>query len=177
MAVTVQHRRTPAPPGDPRRRRLATAVAVVAAATALVWAASLASAWLLARGTRGPTVHELVIEPGTARRVAAGENPLALAPSLDFVVGDTLRLVNRDAVAHVLGGWRVEAHSARSIRFRSPTGGTLACSVHPSGRLGIEVRSRGVDLAATAVPAAVFGPLLGGAVLGVVAVVRRLGPD
>lgn len=160
-----------------RTHRVVRAAAVVAAATALVWLAAAASIWLTTRDARDPLVRELVIPPGTAGQVRAGANPLDIPPSFDFVVGDTLRLVNRDAAAHSLGPWRVEPGTVRTIRFQAPTSGSLACSLHPSGKLAIEVRARRADLTGAFLPAAVFGPLLGAVALGVGTLARRLGTD
>jgi hypothetical protein len=177
MATTAAGPTVGAAPPTARRRRVARAGAVVAAATALAWLAAAASAWVTTRHVRDPLVRELVIPPGTAGRVEAGANPLEIPPTFDFVVGDTLRLVNHDTVAHSLGPWRVGPGATRTIRFRSAVSGSLACSLHPSGRLAVEVRARQADLTAALVPAAVFGPLLGGVALGVAALARRLGPD
>lgn len=160
-----------------RRHRALRAAAVVAAATTLVWLAAVASMWATTRHSRHPLVRELVIPPGTSGLIRAGANPLEIPPSFDFVVGDALRLTNRDTVAHSLGPWRVEPGAMRTIRFRSPTSGALACSLHPSGKLAIEVRARRIDLTAALPPAAVFGPLLGAVALGAGTLARRLGTD
>lgn len=151
--------------------------AVVLAACAFVWLVTAATLVLLSPSRRPPRVHTWVIAEGTAGRIAAGENPLALPPTLVLLAGDSLRFVNHDGVDHTIGAWGVPAGSERLVRFARPLDGSLACSVHPAGLLGIDVRPRGLDLGLTVLPTILLGPGLAAILLGVRAVMRRLGDE
>lgn len=146
------------------------------ACCALAWSVTAASLLLLS-SDGDPRIHTFSIPVGAAALIAAGENPLALPPSLALVAGDTLRFENHDGVDHLIGSWTVRAGSTRDIRFARPVDGSFACSVHPAGRLGIEVRPRGLDLGLTVLPTLLLGPGVAAVILGVRAVMRRLGDD
>lgn len=166
----------PAAPGRPRHRGLAVA-ALVLGCSALAWVVTAVSLILVSPSRRPARTQTFVIPEGAADRVAAGENPLALPPSFVLLAGDTLRFVNHDRATHLIGSWSVPAGAERAVRFARPIDGSLACSVHPLGRLGIDVHPRGVDVGLTVVPTLLLGPGVAGLALAVRAVVRRLGDD
>lgn len=154
-------------------RRGLTVVSTLLATTCLTWLVSVLSLHLSASDAPRQ-VHRLIIPAGTATLVAAGANALSLPPTMGFVAGDVLELVNRDDVSHAIGTWRVGPHDVRIVRFPRATGDSFFCSIHPSGTLDIEVRARGVDLSSTIPPALALGPGLAVVVLVVRRVVRSL---
>lgn len=154
-------------------RLAVTVVATFLATTGLIWLVSLLALHLSASDAPR-RVHRLIIPAGTATLVATGANALSLPPTMGFVAGDVLELVNRDDVSHAIGTWRVGPRDVRTVRFPKATGNSFFCSIHPSGTLGIEVRARGVDLAGTIPPALAIGPGLAVVLLVVRRIVRSL---
>ncbi len=115
-------------------RRLITALTALVVVVAL---ALLVSALMSALGS-----EELVVEvpPGTAERMAAGEQIELLPRTLEVGVGDRLVVVNRDEVTHEVGPYTVAAGQTLAQTFTSP--GTIEglCTLHPSGAITIVVR-------------------------------------
>lgn len=79
---------------------------------------------------------------GSAARIARGEELNVVPDRIDARVGDTLRLVNRDTRAHMIGpflvgpGQRVESRLARAGTFEG------ACTLHADRRkVAIVVRA------------------------------------
>ncbi|MBI3961297.1 MAG: hypothetical protein HY335_00990 [Deinococcus sp.] len=113
--------------------------------------AGLALAWAFSEGTflllkdtsdRVPQRIELVIPPGTAERVAAGEAVPSLPSDLVFVVGDVLAVKNEDLVSHQLGPVWVPPGTTASLTLDQPNKYAYACTFQPSRYLGLEVRPR-----------------------------------
>lgn len=80
---------------------------------------------------------------GAAARIARGEDVNVVPDRIDARVGDTLRLVNRDVRAHVVGpflvgpGQRVESRLARAGTYAG------ACTLHADRRkVAIVVQER-----------------------------------
>ncbi len=89
---------------------------------------------------RAPQTVELVIPPGTAERVARGEDSLSLPDDMTFVVGDTLVVRNQDSVNHQLGPMFIPAGSSASLTFDTVQNYTYACSFQTGRYLGLDVR-------------------------------------
>ncbi len=156
-----------------RCRRAVTFVPAFLATTTFIWLVSLLSLHLTS--TNSPErVHRLVIPAGTATRIAAGANALALPSTMGFATGDILELVNQDEAPHAIGAWRVAPHGMLTVRFSKPTSSSFFCSIHPSGTLDIQVRARGVDLSSTILPTLTLGPGLAVVLFVVRRIIRSL---
>jgi hypothetical protein len=109
--------------------------------TALVWIGSEA-AYLLQkdRGDRAPQEVELVIPPGTAEKVAAGEPVPSIPEEMTFVVGDVLLVKNEDTQDHQLGPLWVPAKSNASLALNEVNDFAYQCSFQKSRYLGLNVR-------------------------------------
>ncbi|MFP4235351.1 MAG: hypothetical protein ACLFUG_10515 [Nitriliruptoraceae bacterium] len=80
------------------------------------------------------------VEPGTADRLAAGEQVDLLPRTLEVTVGDRIEINNRDEVPHQVGPYTVAAGQSLQQTFTAV--GTLegACTLHPDGAITIVVR-------------------------------------
>jgi hypothetical protein len=109
----------------------------------LAWAISEGS-FLLLRDSSYHEPHriELVVPPGTAARVAAGETPPAIPPDLSFVVGDVLAIKNEDSVMHQLGPMLVPPGTTATLEMRLASKFRYSCSWQPGRYLGLDVRPR-----------------------------------
>ena len=161
-------------PQRPGRGPLPKALAVVGAATALVFAISITSLLLFARGARAPTTRELVIPEGTAAAVARGSDPFSIPASLSFVAGDVLVVRNQDLVAHRIGPLVIPPGQARRLDLRPTPVNSFICTVHPGGSLALDVQPRGLDLRLVLFPTLALGPALGAVVALVWRVAARL---
>lgn len=110
---------------------------------------------------RPPQRIELVIPPGTARRVAVGEAVPSIPANFVFVVGDTLVIRNEDEVAHQIGPFWIPAGTSVSQLLGGATRLTYACTVRPEGFLGLEVWPR-ISLAQKMLLVVLGGVLFGG---------------
>lgn len=95
---------------------------------------------LLKRENREPARIELIIPAGTAERVAAGQAPPSIPADMNFVIGDTLVVVNQDNVDHQLGPLWVPPGTSASMNLTSEENFALECSFQPSKYFGIQVR-------------------------------------
>ncbi len=91
-------------------------------------------------GDRQPETVELVIPPGTARMVAAGQANSAIPAELSLVLGDTLLVRNEDTVDHQIGPVWVPPGSSASLEMEQPDKYAYSCSFRPSRYLGLDVR-------------------------------------
>lgn len=81
-----------------------------------------------------------MIPPGTADRIAAGEDVGEVLPaSLTLTVGDTLVLDNRDTVYHLYGP--ISARSGGVVRWVVPSSGTFigACTANSDRQIVLTV--------------------------------------
>lgn len=83
--------------------------------------------------------YDFVIEPGTAARIAAGEDVEVVPQELEVKVGESIRIVNNDSANHSVGIFFVLAGQTLTQNFRSPGVLEGSCSVHPSGRFTLRV--------------------------------------
>jgi hypothetical protein len=79
------------------------------------------------------------IPPGTAQRIAAGEIVEIVPSELVVELNDTIRIVNDDSSAHVVGVFFVGAGETVTQRFQSVGVLEGECSVHPSGSFSLRV--------------------------------------
>lgn len=123
---------TPTTPTDGSPRRLV----LVGLAVLLVGLVAVLATSLLGAG--GETIA-VDVPPGTAERMAAGEQVELLPRTLAVDVGDTLEIVNRDDEVHEVGPYTVGPGQTVRQVFTSP--GTIEglCSLHPDGAITIVV--------------------------------------
>jgi hypothetical protein len=88
-----------------------------------------------------PKDVSLVIPRGTADDIAAGR-PARLPGEVRLVAGDRLVLENRDGVVHTLGGWQVSPGQILTIVAEAAATNVFACTIHPSGSLGLIITPR-----------------------------------
>ena len=89
---------------------------------------------------RPPQKVEITIPPGTADRVAQGEQPPTIPDSMIFVVGDVLVIHNQDAVDHKLGPLWIPASTSAQLALSQKENLAYECSFQPGKYLGLDVR-------------------------------------
>jgi hypothetical protein len=87
--------------------------------------------------SRAPQMVKLVIPAGTSAKVALGES--VLPKEQNFVVGDTLVVINEDTVAHVLGPVFIPAGSSASLKLAQSEILSYTCSFQPTKIFGLNV--------------------------------------
>ncbi len=92
------------------------------------------------RIARQPETIKLVIPAGTADQVAHGEPVPSIPVEMDFLLGDTLLVVNEDVVDHQLGPVWVPPGTSAQLSLDEPEKYSYSCSFQPSRFLGINVR-------------------------------------
>ena len=85
------------------------------------------------------TTHTIDIPPGTADRLAAGENVEIIPDELDFKLRDVLVIVNRDSVVHTIGPFEVGPGESSEHSFGEAAAYSAYCSLHPSGSISISI--------------------------------------
>lgn len=88
-----------------------------------------------------PKDVNLVIPRGLAADIAAGR-PASLPSEVRLVAGDRLVLDNRDVVVHTIGGWQVSPGQVLTIVAEAAAANVFACTIHPSGSLGLIIAPR-----------------------------------
>jgi hypothetical protein len=94
---------------------------------------------VLKRENREPQEIELLIPAGTAQDVASGQTPPGIPDDMNFVVGDTLVVVNQDEVDHQLGPLWIPPGTSASLSLDAEENYILDCSFQPGKVLGIDV--------------------------------------
>ena len=89
---------------------------------------------------RPPQTVEITIPPGTADRVAQGEQPPTIPDSMVFVVGDVLVIRNQDAVDHKLGPVWIPANTSAQLALSQKENMAYECSFQPGNYFGLDVR-------------------------------------
>jgi hypothetical protein len=95
---------------------------------------------VLKRENRAPQRIELVIPAGTAANISNGEEPPSIPADMNFVVGDTLVVVNQDNVDHQLGPLWIPVGTSASLNLDSEQKYALQCSFQPTKLFGIDVQ-------------------------------------
>ena len=88
-----------------------------------------------------PRDVQLVIPAGTADAIAAG-GPTVIPSEIRLTEGDRLVIANQDAVDHTIGGWQVAPGMVLTVLADVPATSVFACTIHPSGSLGIYIAAR-----------------------------------
>ncbi|MEZ5407453.1 MAG: hypothetical protein R2761_05460 [Acidimicrobiales bacterium] len=87
-----------------------------------------------------PGVDRLVvIQPGTAARLDAGEAVAIIPPDLEFQLRDRLVVENRDSAAHVVGPFTIGAGERLEKEIRQVASFDGFCTLHPNGSVTINV--------------------------------------
>jgi len=118
---------------------------LIFAVAGLVFGALLSQiAFLVMPGmdTRAPKQVLLVIPPGTAQRVALGEQPPSIPTNMMFVVGDTLVVKNEDSVEHQLGPLWIPAGTSASMPLNTDEKFAFQCSFVPTKVFGLDVNQQ-----------------------------------
>ncbi len=89
---------------------------------------------------RAPKTVQIIVPPGTAQRVEAGEVVDLLPENSVFVIGDVLEVVNQDSVDHQLGPIWVPAGSVGRVVLEEANKFSYSCSFTPTRYLGLDVR-------------------------------------
>jgi hypothetical protein len=134
-------------PRRPSRRQLASIAALVPLVLAAVYLVdrsmgsddTASGVKIVDAGGADHYDWNYVITPGTATRIAAGEDVEIIPAELTVHVGDSIRIENDDDANHIVGVFYVAAHSTVTQRFK--TAGDLSgeCTVHPSGGFTLHV--------------------------------------
>ena len=82
-----------------------------------------------------------VIPPGVGAGLTRFEAPAEITLTLGWQ--DTLVIENQDEVAHSFGPFLIMPHSTFSKRFTHPITYEGECTLHPSGRMKLVVKSLG----------------------------------
>ena len=138
------------------------------------WVLASIALLIYTAGARLPTVHELVVAPGTSTGVAAGDNPLELPSTWSYYAGDRLIIHNQDDVEHWVGPWLLPPNSTFEVELHPVLAGSFVCSLHPSGTITLDVQPRGFAWQQTLFPGLVLGPILGLIVVGTRRVIEAL---
>ncbi len=83
--------------------------------------------------------HTIDIPPGTAGRLAAGEDVEIIPDELDFKLRDVLVIVNRDAAKHTIGPFEVGPGQTSEHSFGEAAAFNSYCSLHPAGSIRISI--------------------------------------
>lgn len=89
---------------------------------------------------RTPQEIELIIPPGTAARVEAGEAIPSIPDELTFVLGDTLVVKNDDLVDHQLGPLWIPPRTSAKLVLDAAQRYAYACSFQSTRYLGLNVK-------------------------------------
>ncbi|MCQ3935933.1 MAG: hypothetical protein DPW18_02680 [Chloroflexi bacterium] len=97
--------------------------------------------FFLKRENREPAVVEILIPPGTAEKIRRGEGEqLDLPDTMQFVVGDTIKVINEDSENHNLGPLWIPAGSSASLKLDSEENLAYECSFQADNYFGLTVR-------------------------------------
>ncbi len=119
------------------------------------------SFYFLRETARPPQTIELVIPPGTAERIAKGEQPPSLPSEMRFVIGDKLQVVNQDVEDHQLGPLWIPAGGSAVLNLDAAQSYAYECSFQTGNYFGLTV-SEPLTLGTR-----VYGILFSGVPLGV----------
>lgn len=120
---------------------VASKVKLTVALFGLVAALFVGSAVLLSNMIAQPEGVDrlVVIQPGTAARLDAGEQVAIIPPDLHFQLRDRLVVDNRDSEAHVVGPFTIGAGERLEKEIRQVASFDGFCTLHPNGSVTINV--------------------------------------
>lgn len=94
----------------------------------------------LKKENRAPMVVELTIPPGTADLIRAGGSPPEIPRDMRFVVGDTLKVINRDGENHQLGPLWIPANSTANLKMETEENYVYECSFQSGSYMGVTIQ-------------------------------------
>lgn len=103
-----------------RRVGLALVVAIIVAMSATACGGTKATFGSSSADVSKGVDYEFTIPAGTAKRIAAGEEPHIIPHSLDAKVGDVIRIINQDNVGQQVGPFYVGANEELVQQFKAP---------------------------------------------------------
>ena len=124
----------------------------------LGWALAIVWWAVLSPNARPATDDELTIPLGTAAAISSGQGAFVPA-TVSLVPGGRLIVYNRDEVEHAVGNVVIPPGATAEITAPEEGGG-FACTIHPSGFLGVRLTERPSFLT-TIVPALFVGLPIG----------------
>lgn len=83
--------------------------------------------------------YTIDIPPGTAERLAAGEDVEIVPDELELKLRDLLIIVNRDSVRHTIGPFEVGPGETSEHTFGEAAAFNSYCSLHPAGSIRISI--------------------------------------
>ena len=92
-------------------------------------------------GSSEPKVWSYTVPPGTGAQIEAGEKLYVFPARLDVHVGDQLVIENDDVRVAEVGPYIVDRNSTLTQTFTEPGIIQGFCSIHPSGRVTIEIHA------------------------------------
>ena len=86
------------------------------------------------------SIYEYTVPPGTVEAIEAGQKIYVFPRSLDVRVGDQLVIHNDDTRVIEVGPYTIDRNATLAQTFTQP--GTIIgiCTIHPSGRVTINIR-------------------------------------
>lgn len=112
-------------------------LALFAAAAALMVLTSVGLSAAL--GADDGAERVITIPLGTAERLAAGEDVALIPPTLQIRLRDRIVVVNHDVSRHQVGPFTVEPGERVERRFSEAATISVVCSLHPSGRITLDI--------------------------------------
>ncbi len=131
--------------------------------------------WAMLQPTGNDAPAEIVIPPGAADLIAAGQRVPGVPSVIRAGRSGTVRVINNDAVEHYLAGNLIRPGAVAEIR-PARTEGQIACTFHSAGAVGYQLDER-PPITVTVIPAAALGVPFGVAFGVATIVARRLGDD
>ena len=90
-------------------------------------------------GQPEPAEHVITIPAGTAARLEQGDDVNVIPANLDYRLRDVLVVINEDTAGHQIGPYVVGPGEQLETRFAEAATVEGFCSLHPSGRVTINV--------------------------------------
>lgn len=131
--------------------------------------------WAMLEPAGNDAPVEIVIPPGAAERIAAGQRVPGVPSVIRAGRSGTVRITNNDSVEHYLAGNLIRPGAVADIR-PARTEGQIACTFHSAGVVGYQLDER-PPITVTFIPAAALGVPFGIAFGVATIVARRLGDD
>jgi hypothetical protein len=124
-------------------------------ASAIGWTLGIVWWGVLSPDARRDIIDELVIPRGTAAAIASGTGFAFVPGQVALSPGSRLLIINEDEVDHTVADTVIPAGATAELSFDEESQ-SYACSIHPSGFLGVRLTER-PHFATTLVPAAFIG--------------------
>jgi hypothetical protein len=124
-------------------------------ATLFGWTLGIVWWGVLSPDARRDVIEELVIPRGTAAALASGTAFAFVPGQVSLSPGSRLLVINNDEAEHTIADTVIPPGATAELSFDEESQ-SYACSIHPSGFLGVRLTER-PHFATTLVPAAFIG--------------------